>query len=173
MLFRFVAPTLAKLDELDTEVLVATLHSDVRPARGVAGLCDFRMGGRISELLRSGFVTGAHGEVVMVPGKPFLSFDKLLLFGAGPVLEMSVARMAGLVAAYFDRLERLRARVAVVELPGRAHASVSPAEAGQVMLREALRERECDSWTLVESADGRAVIEALAQEQRRRMRRGA
>jgi hypothetical protein len=87
----------------------------------------------------------------MVPGKPFLSFDKLLLFGAGPVLEMSVARMAGLVAAYFDRLERLRARVAVVELPGRAHASVSPAEAGQVMLREALRERECDSWTLVES----------------------
>jgi hypothetical protein len=130
-------------------------------------------GGRISELLRSGFVTGAYGEVVMVPGKPFLSFDKLLLFGAGPVLEMSVARMAGLVAAYFDRLERLRARVAVVELPGRAHASVSPAEAGQVMLREALRERECDSWTLVESADGRAVIEALAQEQRRRMRRGA
>lgn len=173
MLFRFVAPLLAKLDELDTEVLVATLHSDVRPARGVAGLCDFRMGGRISALLRSGFITGARGEVVMVPGKPFLSFDKLLLFGAGPLAEMSVARMAELVGSYFDRLERLRARVAVVELPGRAHGAISAADAGQVVLREAQREREFDGWTLVEHAEGRAVIEALAQEQRRRMRRGA
>ncbi|NUP09249.1 MAG: leucyl aminopeptidase [Polyangiaceae bacterium] len=172
MLFRFVAPSLAKLDELDTEVLVATVHSDVRPARGVVGLCDFRMGGRISKLLRTGFVSGARGEVVMVPGKPFLSFDKILLFGAGPIAEMDLGRFDELVKSFYDRLARLRARVAVVELPGRAHGSIPPNDAGQAVLREAQRDRECDWWTLVESLDGRAVIEALVQEQRRRVRRG-
>lgn len=171
MLFRFVAPSLSKLDELDTEVLVATLHSDVRPARGVAGLCDFRMGGRISQLLRSGFVTGALGEVVMVPGKPFLSFDKILLFGAGPQAELTPARFEKLIASFYDRLKKLRARVAVVELPGRAHATISPSDAAHVLLREAQRDHDCDWWTLVEAPEGRAVIESLVQEQRRRFRR--
>jgi hypothetical protein len=172
MLFRFVAPSLAKLDELDSEVLVATVHTDVRPARGVVGLCDFRMGGRISKLLQSGFVSGAHGEVVMVPGKPFLSFDKILLFGAGPIAEMKIARFDELVTSFYRRLAKLRARVAVVELPGRAHGSIAPNEAGQAVLRESQRDRECDWWTLVESPEGRGVMEALVQEKRRRIRRG-
>lgn len=171
MLFRFIPPTLAKLDELDTEVLVATIHTDVRPARGVVGLCDFRMGGRISNLLRSGFVTGSWGEVVMVPGKPFLSFDKILLFGAGSLADLDVARCDELVKTFYERLAKLRARVAVVELPGRALGTISPADAGQGVLREAQRDRECDWWTLIESPEGRTVIEGLVQEQRRRMRR--
>jgi len=171
MLFRFVAPSLAKLDELDTEVLVATLHTDVRPARGVVGLCDFRMGGRISKLLRSGFVTGSFGEVVMVPGKPFLSFDKILLFGAGSHAELTLARFQSLVVSFYQRLSKLRARVAVVELPGRAHSIISPTDAAHVLLQEAQRDRDCDWWTLVEASEGREVIESLVQEQRRRFRR--
>lgn len=171
MLFRFVAPSLAKLDELDTEVLVATVHTDVRPARGVLGLCDFRMGGRISRLLGSGFMSGEAGEVVMVPGKPFLSFDKLLLFGAGPIEEMNLRRFDQLVTSFYERLAKLRARVAVVELPGRAQGIIAPDVAGKAVLREAQRDRECDWWTLVEQGEGRAVMETLVQEQRRRIRR--
>lgn len=172
MLFRFVAPSLSKLDELDTEVLVATLHSDVRPARGVVGLCDFRMGGRISRLLRSGFVTGEHGEVVMVPGKPFLTFDKILLFGAGPLAGLDLSRFEQLVKSFYERLAKLRARVAVVELPGRAHQTITASDAARVVLEEAQRDRECDWWTLVEQPEGRGVIETMVQEQRRRIRRG-
>lgn len=172
MLFRFVAPSLSSLDDLDTEVLVATVHADLRPARGVVGLCDFRMGGRISKLLRSGFVTGARGEVVMVPGKPFLSFDKILLFGAGPSSELDVGRFEELVVSFYERLGKLRARVAVVELPGRADNRISASDAANIVLRESQKDRECDGWTLVESLDARAVIETLVQEQRRRIRRG-
>lgn len=171
MLFRFVTPSLAALDDLDSEVLVATLHSDVRPCRGVVGLCDFRMGGRISKLLATGFMTGNMGEVVMVPGKPFLTFDKLLLFGAGPLAELGLDRVRELLQSFFERLEKLRARAAVVELPGRALGTVGPGDAAKLMLREAQREWECDAWSLAEPPEGRAVIEALVQEQRRRLRR--
>ena len=83
MELRFVLPHLSKLDEIDGEILVGSVFVDQRPARGVVGLADFRLGGRLSNLMRTGFVTGAFGEVVMIPGKPRLSFDKLLLFGAG------------------------------------------------------------------------------------------
>ena len=82
MELRFVAPDLKNLDELDSEVLACAIWSDVRPSHGVAGLVDWRLAGRISALQRRGLVTGVEDEVVMIPGKPRLTFDKLVLFGA-------------------------------------------------------------------------------------------
>ena len=84
MELRFVTPELARLDEIDTEVLACSVWSDARPSHGVAGLCDWRLGGRLSDLERRGLVTGELGEVVLLAGKPRLSFDKVLVFGAGP-----------------------------------------------------------------------------------------
>src|SRR5262249_39070271 len=84
MELRFIAPSLTNLDEVDSEVLACTVWTDARPAHGLAGLCDWRLAGKVSDLMRRGMITGAQGEVVMVPGKPRLTFDKLLFFGAGP-----------------------------------------------------------------------------------------
>ena len=47
---RFVTPELPRLDEIDSEVLACAVWSDARPSHGVAGLCDWRLGGRISDL---------------------------------------------------------------------------------------------------------------------------
>lgn len=171
MLFRFVTPELSKLDELDTEVLVATLPTDVRPCRGVLGLCDFRMGGRLSRLMRSGMLTGELGEVVMVPGKPLLTFDKLLVFGTGPVGGIDLPVFETLLRSFFGRLTRLKARVAVVELPGRAYGRIQANVAAQALVSEANRDWDCDAWTLIEDQEGRAVTEAIVSEQRRRFRR--
>ena len=85
---RFTTPELRKLDLLGTEVLVSTLASDERPPHGVTGLLDFRLAGRISRLIHKGFATGRVGEVLLVPGKPKLPFDKLLLFGVGFTLHV-------------------------------------------------------------------------------------
>ncbi|MFO0549684.1 MAG: M17 family peptidase N-terminal domain-containing protein [Polyangiaceae bacterium] len=171
MLFRFVPPALSKLDDLDTEILVASVHTDVRPARGVAGLCDFRMGGRISRLLRDGFVTGEVGEVVMMPGKPMLAFDKLLLFGAGPADAFDARLFSKLVQSIFSRLAKLRTRVAAVELPGRAQGVISPNDAARALLDQAELAPEWDSWILVEPVEARGVFESAIAERRRRLRR--
>ncbi len=173
MLFRFASSTLPRLDELELEVLAAAIPSDVRPCRGVLGLCDFRMGARLSTLMKAGHVSGELGEVVMVPGKPFLTFDKVLLFGAGPIAEFTEDLFGKLLTDMAVALGNLRVRVAAVELPGRPYGAIGPQRAAEVLIREVGHSALCDQWALFEDGEGRAVIEALLFEQRRRMRRDA
>jgi hypothetical protein len=168
---RFVTPELARLDEIDSEVLACSIWSDVRPSHGLAGLCDFRLGGRLSDLQRRGTVRGTLGEVVLLPGKPWLSFHKLLVFGAGPRASFGEDAFRSIVLHMLATMEGLLARVSVVELPGR-HDQIIPADrAADILLACAGRKQEHDAWTLVEDAEGRARIVQHMIEERRRVRR--
>lgn len=171
MELRFVNPALTSLDELDTEILACCVWSDARPVHGVAGLCDWRLAGGLSSLLRSAFVTGAAGEVVMLPGKPRLAFDKLLFFGAGPRTAFDEEAFRRVVLHMLSVMEGLCARVAVVELPGRPDGLIAAERAADILLACAGRKREHDVWTLVEGADGRQRITQHMIEERRRVRR--
>jgi hypothetical protein len=168
---RFVAPDLGSLDALDSEVMACAVWSDARPAHGVAGLLDWRLGGRISALQRRGLVTGELGEVVMLPGKPRLHFDKLILFGAGPRAEFEEGALRHVVARMLATTKGLCARVAVVELPGRHEGLIRAEEAADALLACAGRDREEDVWTLVERSEGKQQITQHMIEQRRRVRR--
>lgn len=171
MELRFVPPALAHLDELDTEVLACTVWSDARPVHGVAGLCDWRMGGRISELLLRGDITGERGEVALLPGRPRLAFDKLLLFGAGPREAFDEDAYSEVVEKMLAVLADLASRAAVVQLPGRHEGLLPPDRAADILLARAGREREHDVWTLVEDATARQLITQHMIEERRRIRR--
>jgi hypothetical protein len=168
---RFVTPELARLDEIDSEVLACAVWSDTRPAHGLAGLCDFRLAGRISELLRRGHVTGDLGEAVMLPGKPKLTFDKVLLFGAGPRALFSEDTFKRVVHQMLSTMEGLSARASVVELPGRHDALIPADRAADILLAFAGGRPEHDVWTLVEDADGKQRILQHMIEERRRVRR--
>src|SRR5438874_9265009 len=65
----FLASDLAKWDQLEgaPEALVLPFFSDERPLRGAAGLCDWRLCGRLSRLLASGRVQGQWGETTLYP----------------------------------------------------------------------------------------------------------
>jgi hypothetical protein len=169
---RFTLPSLRRLDLSGTEVLVAGLHTDERPPHGVAGLVDWRLGGRISRLMKTRFATGALGEVLLVPGKPKLPFDKVLLFGLGPTADFSELTFRGVLERILKTLEGLRARTAVVELPGR-HRDALPAErAADILLEVAGARSEHDVWTLVEPADAQKIITQHMIQERRRVRSG-
>jgi len=165
---RFTQPSLRKLDLCGTEVLVAGLSSDERPPHGVAGLVDWRLNGRISRLIQSGFATGEIGDVLLLPGKPKLPFDKVLLFGIGSAAEFSELSYRRVLEKILKTLEGLRARTAVVELPGR-HLDAVPAErAADVLLEVAGGRAEHDVWTLVDTAEAqRAITQHMIQERRR------
>ncbi len=171
MELKFVEPYLSKLDEIDAEILIASVFTDVRPARGLLGLCDFRLGGRLSRLMMQGFITGAFEEVVLVPGKPLLTYDKVLVFGAGPSSAFDEDAYIGLVGKMLVTLEGLAARTAVVELPGRQANAIGAARAVDVLLTETGGSKLHDVWTLVEHSAGRASIEQHMVEQKRRVRR--
>lgn len=165
---RFTTPELRKLDLLGTEVIVSTLAADERPPHGVTGLLDFRLAGRISRLIQGGFATGKVGEVLLVPGKPKLPFDKILLFGIGKQGEFNDPVFRAVLDKILRTLEGLRARTAVVELPGRHFDAISPERAADILLESAGGQKEHDVWTLVEPLDAqRAITQHMIQERRR------
>jgi hypothetical protein len=168
--FRFVAPDLRALDDHPAEVIACCVWSDERPLRGLAGLLDWRLAGRVSRLAKEHFLKGEAGEVVCMQGKPRLPFDKVLLVGAGARGDFDAAACRRATGALLHALEGLHVKRAVVELPGRSGDRVAPELAAEIVL-DATRDSEAhDAWFLVEGAEAQAKIASRANEERRRER---
>jgi hypothetical protein len=130
---------------------------------------DWRLSGRISRLIASGFATGAVGEVVLVPGRPKLTFDKVLLFGIGPRGQFTDHVFRTVVERMLNTLENLRIRNAVAQLPGRHIDAIAPERAADILLETAGGSQEHDVWTLAEPAEAqRSITQHMVQERRRR-----
>ncbi len=170
MELRFTLPTLRKLDLLGTEVVLAAVAADEQPPHGLAGLLDWRLAGRISALIERRFITGQVGEVVLVPGKPKLPFDKVLLFGVGPRADFSEPVYRVVVEKMLSTLEGLRARSAVVELPGRHFDAIRPDRAADILLECAGSKMVHDVWTLTETLESQRLITQHMIQERRRVR---
>jgi hypothetical protein len=170
MELRFTLPQLRKLDLAGTEVLVCAFAEGERPPKGVAGLVDWRLVGRISRLVASGFVKGSLGETLLVPGRPKLPFDKILLFGVGNTCDFSEGVFRAVVEKVLSTLEGLKARSAVVELPGRHFDGITPERAADILLEMAGGRPEHDAWTLIEPLEAQKVIAQQTILERRRVR---
>lgn len=168
---RFAVPELAALDQIGTEILVASVARDERPPQGVAGLVDWRLSGRLSRLLKQGFFSGELGEVLLLPARPRLPFDKVVLFGLGYQAEFEEAVFRGVTTRLLSTLVGLRARTAVVELPGRHLNAVSAERATEILLESVGQSRDHDVWTLVESQEAQRAINQHMIRERRRVRR--
>lgn len=165
---RFVSPQLRRLDECRSEVLACALVEDERPPRGVAGLADWRLGGRVSHLLASGFLSGAAGEQALVPCRPKLPFDKLLLIGVGPRGGFDERACERALRTLLGTLSDLRARSAVVELPGRHFSGITGPRAAELLLGLAGDDEAHDVWTLIEAGDAQRAIQTEVLRDRRR-----
>ena len=167
---RFTPPQLRKLDLAGTEVLMACLAEDERPPHGVAGLVDWRLAGRLSALIQTGFAAGRLGEVLLIPGQAKLPFDKVVLFGVGTRGAFGERVFRTVVEAMLRTLEGLRARTAVVQLPGRHFGAIAPERAADILLESAGGRPEHDVWTLVEPPEAQRVITTHMIQERRRVR---
>jgi hypothetical protein len=171
MELRYVPPELGALDGASAELVLCPVWSDVRPFQGLAGLADFRLAGRLSWLAQRGFVTGAEGEAVLLPGRPKLPFSQLVLVGAGVREAFDEVVLLAVVERLLRIAAGLGASSCVVELPGRADGLVTPERAAELLLGSVGREREEDVWTLVEDGAARDRITTHLREARRRVRR--
>jgi hypothetical protein len=168
MEFRFVPPDLRRLDTTSAELLVCTVWRDERPMRGLAGLLDWRLGGRLSALARDGFLVGEVGEVLFIPGRPCLPFEKVLVLGLGARSAFGEAAFRQVVQKLLRTLEGLRVRRAVVELPGRSGAVIDAERAAHLALECIGDSPAHDAWWLVEDADGQRQVAQRAEGDRRR-----
>jgi len=166
----FLPPDLRHLDEASAELCACSLWADERPMRGLAGLLDWRLGGRLSLLLRSGFLTGRRGETLLVPGKPHVPFEKVLLVGLGAQAAFDDTAFRETVKLMASALEGLRVRRAVVELPGRAGDEVDAERAITIALECVGDSPHHDAWWLVEApASQKRIVQRAADERRLRM----
>ncbi len=171
MEFRFVPPDLRKLDETSAELIACSMWKDERPMRGLAGLLDWRLAGKISKLARESFIEGELGEVLFVPGRPRLPFDKIIVLGLGTKAAFGDGPFREAVTRLLRTLEGLHVRRAVVELPGRGAGAIEPERATEIVLECASDSPDHDAWWLVEEAEAQVRISARAQDERRRARR--
>ncbi len=96
----FVEPTLQAVDQLDCEALAVGLASDVRPLAGLAGVLDWRLCGRLSQLVKQGVITGKLREQVLVPTFGLIPAKRVFLFGWGPkatLLDGATEKLAWMV----------------------------------------------------------------------------
>jgi hypothetical protein len=168
----FLANELGKWDQLDKapEALMLPFFADERPLHGVAGLCDWRLCGRLSRLLMGGRVRGAWGETTLYPpvvdGVPRLPFARLVLFGLGPSerFDEAVARDAAQKIAAAAAGMKL-SRYALVP-PGRSTGRLSARRALELFLEAAgpkgPNEEDCEV-VIIESPAGQKEAAELAR----------
>jgi len=170
--FRFLPPELRQLDELNVELCACSIWVDERPMRGFAGLLDWRLGGRLSALLKAEFVRGDFGETLLVPGRPHLTFEKVLVFGLGVRSSFTDLTFRRAVARIARAIEGLRVRRTVIELPGRASGAIEPEQAISLTVECMGAAPDHDTWWLVEDAASQRRAEQRTAEERRRARAG-
>ncbi len=167
---RFIAPDLAKLDELKREAIAVPMFEDERPLRGALGLIDWRMGGFMSKLILRGRLSGAMGETLLVPVRPRLSFEKVFVFGVGKREDCTEEVFASTVERMLTTLTRARVRLPVMGLPGRAFDLIAPDIAMETLLRIAQRHPDIDEITLVEGPEAERWMSPVIEREKRRAR---
>lgn len=167
---RFVPLDLARIDQLRLEVLALPFFEDERPLKGAAGLCDWRLCGSLSRLLVGGRVTGLPDEVTLVPGRPRLPFEKLILFGEGPSADFDAAAAERVTARLLATLGGLRLRSVALSLPGRSNGRASAGDAMRWFLQGIAESDELDEVVIVDDAEAQRAMVPVLEAARRRVR---
>lgn len=160
MIVGFLGAELPRWDSLLREraprptCLGLPFFEDERPLRGAAGLCDWRLGGRISLLLGARIgpqrddrgesirLRGSFGEKLLLPTGARLPFARLVLYGLGPTarFDEALARRASreLIASLLQLAGNDgEARSIAIVPPGRSTGALSARRALELLLEEA------------------------------------
>jgi hypothetical protein len=161
---RFVAPDLRRLDEASAEVVACGIYKDERPLRGLAGLIDWRLAGRLARLAKESFLVGEGGELLALPVRPRLPFDKCIVVGLGARRSFDETGSRKALARVLDALAGLHVKKALVEIPGRGDDAITPEQAADVLFDATAS----DAIVIVERPDAQKKIEARLQEKRQK-----
>jgi Cytosol aminopeptidase family, N-terminal domain len=119
------------------DLLAVFIWQDVRPLRGGAGLLDWRLCGKLSELIQSGRLTGREGEQLLLPAGGRLPWRFILVMGLGSRVGFAGARFRGAVARLFAAARGLDVHELAVAPPGRDVDALPARRAMDLIVAEA------------------------------------
>jgi hypothetical protein len=167
MRLSILAADLAKWDETDRDTLLLPIFEDERPLRGAAGLCDWRLGGRLSRLIKARRASGVRGETVMMPVGRRLRFGRLVLFGLGGSRGYGEDRFREDVRWIRKVADDARIADYALEPPGRATGLIGARRALELWLDESTKDGlDPAAVTLVDSTSGHKDMADLLRQRR-------
>ncbi len=109
----------APLERAEADLLLAGFFSSDRPLRGGAGRADWRLCGKISELVQEGRLSGAEGEalLLLVPAGSVFACPRLLVVGCGDAEGFDRAALRRVAASALGRAAALAVSSVAVALP--------------------------------------------------------
>lgn len=107
-----------ELDKQGDDLLVLTIFSDERPLRGLNGLVDWRLNGRLSQMLMKNDLTCKLGDQTLMPTNSRLPAKRLLLLGLGQRRDFDNMAYANAVESLFDVVARLKVNSCSLSIPG-------------------------------------------------------
>ncbi len=160
----FVGPDLSRWDMTQADAIAVGIFCDQRPLRGPAGLLDWRLCGRLSQLLRLGRVSGEYGEAVLLPSSGRLPQPKVLLFGVGRQGDFGEDRFRDSVRRIQYKLLAMGTHRYVLAPPGRETGRIGPRRALEMLLDES-RHFEAEV-VVVESVAGQKEMAEILRARR-------
>ena len=136
MKIQFVKPDLHQIDHISAETFVVTLFEDERPPRGLAGLLDWRLSGRLSSMMLSNRMAGRFREAVLFPAYGRLPSVRVCAYGLGKVADFSPARAREASWFVADSLHKLRVNSFIAALPGSPLATIPVRPRMELFLEE-------------------------------------
>lgn len=113
---KLVEPSLDAVDALDCDSLVLHLTADLRPLAGLASYVDWRLCGRLSELVQRDVITGRRGEHVLLPTNGRIRPVRIFVFGWGSHKNM-LEGATDILRTSIDVVTKARAERVAVALP--------------------------------------------------------
>ena len=128
------------------DVLVVHVWSDVRPLRGAAGLLDWRLCGRLSQMIRQGRVTGAPREKLLLVTSR-IPWRRVLAVGVGMSTAFDEDAFRSTIACSLQALRGIGAGSVAMALPGRDLDLIRPDRAVRYFMDAlAQSEQPSDAW---------------------------
>ena len=115
----------ASVERVRADVAAVPLFAEERPLRGGAGRADWRLCGKLSQLVASGRLEGQPGEAALVASFGGLHVPLLLVLGAGPRDAFDVRRFGEFTRDAVSRALALRAHALALPFPEDAVGGVA------------------------------------------------
>lgn len=121
-------------DRLKHRCLVLGCFSDEKPPRGVCGLMDWRLNGMLSREIKQHHITGEFKEKVAIPHPDRAGCDLMLLFGMGPVADLSYDRIYDAAYDTMGTVDKMKIWDFAFDVPGEGRSALTTAGALEAMI---------------------------------------
>lgn len=102
------------IDEVPGRVALATFFEDVRPLKGSTSLIDWRLNGRLSDLILQGRISGEFSESLIMPSQGRLAAREIFLFGLGRSKDLTEKKFDEGSNVLIEKLARLKSGEVVI-----------------------------------------------------------